>query len=597
MKQNQILSLFVLILVSNLFLMSNSRRTLKSQRKSQVNSAPEIQDYSINQSKPLIKHFRKHTKKNKNKVSGLAFTEKSSRYINPYRKSEMEQVFNDNSYEGWLTVQADTLGDSKRYPNIPGVLDPAGKIPLDSESKVINKLWTSKNQEIPSKYYLWARLRGRYVYFSNDNKSLNFLFYVHFDKVTGVENLKNEDYCLNIFEAENKWTLCSTSEPQINKWACYFTATVNNTDLKKDCDSPVITPVQTQIVERRIEQPFIVIPVPQEYCNSKWDYEENGNNWQCLCKDGAEQSPIDLPPPNKAIDSSKSKPIFDYVVVGPLHTDSGLDGKVKSGTPIRIEHDKGALKIFHANFGKVVTLDGTVYIAEEIVFHTPSEHTINGEKYPMEMQVVHRAKSRGDYGKQLILSFLFQAKVGIYNKFIDSLDFFIMPNPHEKSKRLFEKLYIPNVLLNNEDGETSLFKPFSFYTYQGSMTAPPCSEKVIHLVVSEPIKLSPTVIEMFKEALREPDFQDPAGNIIQAKPSSLSNARVTQPLNGRSVFHYDHSNYGLPTITKKEMEPQPRGHYEKQTNESTEYFFVEGNEPSRIPGAIVVSDDEAKSNK
>ena len=172
-----------------------------------------------------------------------------------------------------------------------------------------------------------------------------------------------------------------------------------------------------------------------------------------------------------------------------------------------------------------------------------------------------------------------------------------MSNPHEKSKRLFEKLYIPNVLLNNEDGETSLFKPFSFYTYQGSMTAPPCSEKVIHLVVSEPIKLSPTVIEMFKEALREPDFQDPAGNIIQAKPSSLSNARVTQPLNGRSVFHYDHSNYGLPTITKKEMEPQPRGHYEKQTNESTEYFFVEGNEPSRIPGAIVVSDDEAKSNK
>lgn len=597
MKQQQILSLFVLILLANLFLISVSRRSLKPTPRNQYNSALVAQDNSIISRKPTSRHFKRHSKKNKNGSTKMSFTEKSSRYINPYRKAEIEQILNDNSYEGWLTVQADTLNDSLRYPNIPGVLDPAGKIPLDSESKVINKLWSNKKNDIPSKYYLWSRLRGRYVYFSNDNQTLNFLFYVHFDKVTGVEKLKSEEYCLNLFEGENKWILCSTSETQINKWACYFTATINNTDLKKECESPSVPPAQTKIIERRIEQPFIVIPVPQEYCNSKWDYEENGSNWQCLCKEGEEQSPIDLPPPKKAIDSS-AKPLLDYIVVGPLHSDSGLDGKVKSKTPIRIEHDKGALKIFHANLGKVVTLDGTVYIAEEVVFHTPSEHTINGEKFPMEMQVIHRAKSRGDYGKQLILSFLFKAKVGIYNKFIDSLDFFMIPNPYEKSKRLFEKLYIPNVLLSNEDGDTSIFKPFSFYTYQGSMTAPPCSEKVIHMVVSSPINLSPTVIEMFKEALREPDFQDAAGNIIQAKPSSLTNARATQPLNGRSVFHYNHHNYELPEFKKQDIEEKPKsGHYEKQNNESTEYFFVEGSQPSGVPGAIVVSDDEAKSNK
>lgn len=599
MKQQQCLCVFVLILLSTLILECNSRSL--SKKSHQIDSKarvilPKSSDSSNfglrTKSSPTHK---KHT--DKKKLSSISFAEKSSRYQNPYRKLQTEQVFNDNSYEGWLTVQADSLNDGKKYPTIPGILDPAGKIPLDSEFKVINKSWSKDNKDIPTKYHLWARLRGRYVYFSNDNKALNILFYIHFDKITGVEGLKSdEEYCTNVYEGENKWSFCAVSEPQIEKWTCYFTATLNNTDLKAECDNPKATPVQTKIIERKIEQPFIVIPIPQEFCNSKWDYEENGNNWQCLCKEGTEQSPIDLPPPKKAIDSS-AKPIFDYLVVGPLHSDSGLDGKVKAGTPIRIEHDHGSLKIFHSNLGKIVTLDGTVYIAEEIVFHTPSEHTINGEKFPMEMQVVHRAKTRGDYGKQLILSFLFKAKAGVYNKFIDSLDFFMIPNTNEKSKRLFEKIYVPNVLLNNEDADTTMLQSFSFYTYQGSITTPPCAEKVIHMVASKPIHLSTTAIEMFKEALREPDFQDAAGNIILAKPQSLSNARATQPLNGRSVFHYDHVNYGLPTLTKKDLEEQPKGHYEKQANESVEYFFVEGNNPSGVPGAIVVSDNEANSNK
>ena len=83
-------------------------------------------------------------------------------------------------------------------------------------------------------------------------------------------------------------------------------------------------------------------------------------------------------------------------------------------------------------FGKSVTMDGGVFHAQEISFHTPSEHTINGEQFPMEMQIKHVGKTIGDTAKHLILSFVFKKSPGIYNKFLEAVDFFNLPNPIEK---------------------------------------------------------------------------------------------------------------------------------------------------------------------
>lgn len=527
--------------------------------------------------------------------SSPMFTEKNSRYVNPFRKASSEQVFNGSTYEGWLTVQSEALNTSRRYPLIPGIVEPPVKLPIDQESKLINMLWKKdQKNEMPSKYFLWARLKGKYLYFTNSNKTdEHILFYINTANIVGVENLKDENYCLNVNEGENKWTFCSENLLNTDKWVCLISATVRGEDPKKECESAIKAVAAPKIIEKTIEQPYIVIPIPQEYCNAKWDYSENGNNWECNCKEGKEQSPIDLPPPNKAV-SISAKPIFDYSIVDPIHKESSSSGKFKAGQPLKMEHDHGALKIFHSNLGKVVTMDGTIYFAEEIVFHTPSEHTINGEKFPMEMQVIHRAKTKGDYGKQLYLSFLFKGKAGKYNKLIDSLDFFSIPNPHDKEKKLYEKLFIPNVLLSADDSDSTIFQPFNFYTYQGSETAPPCAERVIHYVASDPIELSTTALEMFKEGLRVPDFQDADGNVIQSPTVTTNNSRTTQPLNGRAVFHYNFRDNGEPSF-KKEETPNyaPKGHYEKQVKESTQYFYVEGNKPSGVPGAIVVSDDEA----
>ena len=256
-------------------------------------------------------------------------------------------------------------------------------------------------------------------------------------------------------------------------------------------------------------------------------------------------------------------------------------------------------KIRHKNLGKVTTLDGTIYNAQEILFHTPSEHTINGNHFPLEIQIIHNAITKGDFGKNVIVSFLFKAKAGSYNKFIESLDFFSLPNSYTGKRLIHESISINNILLLHDDTESINMTPFSFYTYQGSLTQPPCVEKVIHYVASEPIELSTTAIQLISEALKIPDLEDKNGNIV-VSDSILYNNRRTQQLNGRTIFHYDKNKYNSPLFVPfRKNEKQistSNGHYEKQIRDSTEYFFVEGDKPSGIIGATIVSDSEALAN-
>ena len=189
-------------------------------------------------------------------------------------------------------------------------------------------------------------------------------------------------------------------------------------------------------------------------------------------------------------------------------------GQFKSTKILSIKHKDHALRIKHKYFGKTVTLDGGLYTAEEIVFHTPSEHQIDGKTYDMEMQVIHYGKSKGDIAKQIVLCFLFQSKAGVYNKFIDDLDFFNLPNSNTKRRLLLNPLFIANIFYSADQEGTPILKPFSFYTYQGSLTQPPCTERSVVYVAAKPIKLGTSAIQLFQEAIRVPDKMTPTGTLL-----------------------------------------------------------------------------------
>lgn len=302
------------------------------------------------------------------------------------------------------------------------------------------------------------------------------------------------------------------------------------------------------------------------------------------------QSPIDLPHWRNAI-MSPVKPVWNYETVEAKTTENTSDGQIKTTHHLKIEN-KRFLFIDAENMGNVITLDGVVYQAQKIVFHSPAEHTIAGRKFDMEMQIIHYGQTSGDIAKQLVLTFLFEKKPGVYNKFLDDLDFFELPTPLSREKTIENNIFIPKIFYQSEDTDIPMMGEFSFYSYEGSLTSPPCTERTIHYIASDPIPIGTTALLLFSESLRVPDMMDSKGNVIISEELPVSN-RAIQPLHGRNVYFYlapKDIDFKVNIVSK------PEGHFEKVEKKINNYYYVNNDKPSGMPGSMVVSRDEATGN-
>ena len=544
---------------------------VKTVSKSSSNSF--YRDYTSGPSKK-----KKKSKKKKSKVIRI----KRKKFANPIK------VLN----KGWLKVRSTIFKHTGRFPPIVLPNGKEIKISVNNQYFRINQAYkrgsTSKSLP-PKKKYFWFRLSGKNLYYSMTKEDINILGVVTVKNIVNTypnNKILTEKNCFKIKDRESRsWTLCAETKVLRNKWICAIKSMLGLTD--KTCIVKDLADNRPTVITRKINQPILLIPLPSPKCNENWDYQSKGLDWNCECSEGKEQSPINLPDKKSAIDSP-IKPVYQYDEIHPDGSSSDIsEEKTK---PLKLKFKDHALRIKHKIFGKLVTLDGAVYFAEEIVFHTPAQHTINGKRYPMELEIIHYGKTKGDIAKQVVLSFLFKKKPGVYNKFIDDVDFFNLPSPVNKSKKVTAPLFVPKIFFNSNDQDLPMMKPFSFYTYQGSLTAPPCTQRTIHYVASKPIPLGTTALQLFEEALRMPDLMDTRGSVIISKLLPENN-RSIQPLNGRAVFFYDHIKYCGPDPIKKPV--KPKGHYEKKINKMVDYFFVNGQNPSGLPGAFVVSEKEA----
>jgi carbonic anhydrase len=502
---------------------------------------------------------------------------------------------NNQIVADWLEISSPSF---KNYVKFPPITMPDGDtVPIEVDDNYfrINDAF-DKNQKnsTNTKKDFWFRLSGTHIYYTVTDTDLNVLGAIAVSNIHKLDD-KNE-LCFLIDDAEdNKWTLCSIKTEITKKWVCAIKKNLGLKNLPIECTYATakanVTTIEKTVIDEKTIQPIILIPLPSKKCNEGWNYLNQGKDWECICSEGFEQSPIDLPSESSVV-TSPVAPLFEYEEVLAKSPLTSLDGQVKSEEYIKIKYFANSLRIFHPNLGKIVTLDGTVYIAEEIVFHTPSEHTIEGKRFDMEMQIIHYGQSRGDIAKQAVLSFLFKKQAGIYNKFFDDVDFFDLPNPHFPQRDIQNNLYIPKVFYTSGDSDIPVMKPFSFYTYQGSITFPPCTERTIHYVASDAIPIASSLLELMKEALRIPDLKDEKEN-IQISAEEPENYRETRPLNGRPVFFYDHKKYCGPEVSSDRPVKQ-KGHYEKVPKKITQYYYVNGMAPSGLPGSYVVDEAEAK---
>ncbi len=487
--------------------------------------------------------------------------------------------------EGSLRISSYDFLNKEKYPDVK-LLKKCEKqeIKTDINRFRINVAKTTNPSEPNLDFFF--RLNKNSLYYSSDKEDYNVLGSIEFKSVRLIEKTKIDDRCITIImNNEVEYMICSEKVEERNQWYCAMIPKIEFKDefcAKRKQSDFKVTPIE---IEQKIYQPIILIPEPSRVCNDKFNYKLKGGDWECKCSEGKEQSPINIE--TKAAFHSEAAPIITFDEVEAISPITTLDGSLMAKEHLKIKFYKEAIRIFHTKFGKVVTLDGTVYHCEEIVFHTPAEHSIDGSRSDMDMQVVCYGQSKGDISKQVVINFLFDVKPGVYNKFLDDVDFFNLPNRETTEKDIVHNLNLNKILYTSYSQEISTFKPVSLFTYQGSITAPPCTESTIHYVVKEPLPIARAVVEMLKEAIRNPDSNE---------GQDIHNARDTQPLNDRVVYYYDAGN----CITSKYEPPSQSsqdGHYEKVKKKVTEYFYVNGSEPSGLPDSFIVSENEAKGIK
>lgn len=506
---------------------------------------------------------------------------------------------NTSILEDWFTVQSEYFLSSK-FPSVQSDVGNAS-VKIGNTERINESFYTaSKAEGAPDNKFFWFKLKNGYIYYFSSKNDINALDAILIKRIQDIDlpQLSNTllPTCLMIFDfSDNKFQICTTSLDMKLKWLCSI-----QTFLKVETDERCVP----QEKREKIPQPIIkkdykhviIIPTASRNCNEKWNYANKGTDWECTCKEGIMQSPIDLPAKEAAVGTSLT-PMFTYELVKADAEESTIDGLVEANKKISIMYEKGAIRIFHPNMGKIVGIDGSVYVAEEIVFHTPSEHKINGQQFDLEMQVIHYGRSKGDIANQVVLSILFKNSPGHYNKFLDKIDFFNLPNPEEKVISLNHDFFIPSVFLDTDQDDVISMEPFSFYNYEGSLTAPPCTERTTYYVTADPVPLSNTIIELFKEALSRPSKvrTDGNGNVMDVSVdyNVNENNREIQPENGRQIFLFDHIMNGCITYIPPKRNVQKAGHYEKVVRNADQYIFVNGKKPTGIPGAFVVSEEEA----
>lgn len=216
-----------------------------------------------------------------------------------------------------------------------------------------------------------------------------------------------------------------------------------------------------------------------------WDYEgSNGpENWGKMaeanqaCASGQEQSPIDL---TGGVDAEVSNIA--------LHWKAGDWNVLNNGHTIQVEGKDGGY----------ATIDGERFDLIQFHFHTPSEHTIDGRNYPMEVHFVHKNAE----GRLAVIGVLMMP--GGENPLFST----IMEKAPKEEGTASVGLIEQRGMIAPIDG---------VYRYQGSLTTPPCSETVLWTVLSTPILVSQKDVEAFQALFP-------------------MNARPIQPVNRRYVL-------------------------------------------------------------
>lgn len=152
--------------------------------------------------------------------------------------------------------------------------------------------------------------------------------------------------------------------------------------------------------------------------------------------------------------------------------------------------------------GDEVAFAGDRYALKQIHFHEPSEHTLNGVRYPIEMHMVHHNEKLNKFTVLSVLGYEGRPSPG-YEKLEK-----VLPLKAGEKMPIHQAFDLADILPYNLSPR---------FHYQGSLTTPPCTENVNWVVFEEPFMLSEEQVNIMKQNMPK------------------NNYRGVQPLNDRGV--------------------------------------------------------------
>jgi carbonic anhydrase len=220
----------------------------------------------------------------------------------------------------------------------------------------------------------------------------------------------------------------------------------------------------------------------------EWDYGSalGPAHWGNLkpefaqCKSGHHQSPIDIERPVKGDLPSLT---FDY-----------------HPSPLRIVDNGHTIMVNYAP-GSSLRVGGRQYALKQFHFHRPSEESVHGKRYEMSVHLVHADAS----GELAVVAILLER--GREQPLLRQLWNDLPKEKEQEEVRADVQIDVAR-LLPSEGG---------YYTFEGSLTTPPCSEGVTWYVLKQPVSVSPDEVERFSKLYHD-----------DARPVQALNDRVVK---------------------------------------------------------------------
>ncbi|CAM0908237.1 unnamed protein product [Alopecurus aequalis] len=152
-----------------------------------------------------------------------------------------------------------------------------------------------------------------------------------------------------------------------------------------------------------------------------------------------------------------------------------------------------------------VSINSIVYYLRQVHWHSPTEHSVDGRLYDMELHMVHESAAK----KVAVIGVFYE--IGAQDAFLHKLEPYLEMIADQKNREEKVGVMDPRAVR----GRASVY-----YRYMGSLTAPPCTEGVIWTILKRVRTVSKHQLELLQKAVED---------------GMEKNARPRQELNNRDI--------------------------------------------------------------